>query len=89
MFNEQHTIKSLMNSAMKKQGLNVQIGTENEHEVMRDCSLVTAVYSLGDTELGTLGILGPTRMYYSRVISAMNYIRKLINNEIIRIINDE
>lgn len=89
LFNEQHTIKSLMNSAMKKQGLNVQIGTENEHEVMRDCSLVTAVYSLGDTELGTLGILGPTRMYYSRVISAMNYIRKLINNEIIRIINDE
>lgn len=89
LFNEQHTMKTLMNSAMKKQGLNVQIGTENEHEVMRDCSLVTTVYSLGDMELGTLGILGPTRMYYSRVISAMNYVRQLINNEILRIINDD
>ena len=54
---------------------------------MRDCSLVTTVYNLGDTELGTLGILGPTRMYYSRVISAMSYIRKIINNEINRIIS--
>lgn len=89
LFNEQHTMKSLMSSAMKKQGLNVQIGAENEHEVMRDCSLVTTVYNLGDIELGTLGILGPTRMYYSRVFSAMNYVRKLINNEILRIINDD
>lgn len=89
LFNDQSTIKTLMNTAMKKQGLNVQIGKENEHEVMRDCSLVTAVYSLGDTELGALGILGPTRMYYSRVVSAMSYVRKIINNEILRIINDE
>ena len=89
LLSEQRTIKSLMSSAMKKQGLSVQIGTENEHEVMRDCSLVTTVYNLGDTELGTLGILGPTRMYYSRVISAMSYIRKIINNEIIRIISEE
>jgi len=89
LFNEQHTIKSLMNSAMKKRGLNVQIGMENEHEVMHDCSVVTTVYNLGDTELGTLGIIGPTRMYYSRVFSAINYVRNIINNEILRIINDE
>jgi len=89
LFNEQSTIKSLMSSAMKKGGLNVRIGMENEHEVMRDCSVVTTVYNLGDTELGTLGIIGPTRMYYSRVFSAMNYVRNLINNEILRIMNDE
>ncbi|AGC69005.1 heat-inducible transcription repressor HrcA [Thermoclostridium stercorarium subsp. stercorarium DSM 8532] len=89
LFNEQHTIKSLMSAAMKKGKINVQIGMENEHEVMRDCSVVTTVYNLGDTELGTLGIIGPTRMYYSRVFSAMNYLRNLINSEILRIINDE
>lgn len=89
LFNDQSVIKALMNTAMRKQVLNVQIGKENEHEVMRDCSIVTAVYSLGDTELGALGILGPTRMSYSRVLSAMSYIRKIINNEILRILNDE
>lgn len=88
LLDDHSAVKTMMSSAMKKQGLNVQIGAENGHEVMRDCSLVTTVYSIGDREVGALGILGPTRMYYSRVISAMDYIRRIINNEILRIIDE-
>ncbi len=89
LFNDQEVIKALMNAAMKKSGLNVQIGKENSLETMRDCSLVTASYSLGDTDVGALGIIGPTRMAYGRVVSAMSYIQKLINREILRILSDE
>ncbi len=89
LLNDQGIIKELLNSAMNKEGLNFQIGSENENEVMRDCTLVTTVYSVGETELGTFGILGPTRMSYSRVFSTISYIRKLINSEILRILNDE
>lgn len=89
LLNDQYVIKQLLNSAMSKQGLNFQIGSENENEIMRDCTLVTTVYSVGDTELGTFGILGPTRMSYSRVFSTISYISKLIDNEILRILRDE
>lgn len=89
LFNDQEVIKVLMNAAMRKSDLNVQIGKENPLETMHDCSLVTASYSLGDTEAGALGIIGPTRMSYAKVVSSMRYIQKLINSEILRILSDE
>jgi heat-inducible transcriptional repressor len=89
LFNDQEVIKALMNAAMRKSGLNVQIGKENPLETMHDCSLVTASYSLGDTDVGALGIIGPTRMSYAKVVSSMRYIQKLINSEILRILSDE
>jgi len=89
LFNDQEVIKALMNAAMRKSDLNVQIGKENPLETMHDCSLITASYSLGDTEAGALGIIGPTRMSYAKVVSSMRYIQKLINSEILRILSDE
>ncbi len=89
LFNDQDVIRAVMNSAMKKQSVNVQIGSENQLELMRDCSLVTTSYSLGDTDMGAFGIIGPTRMSYGRVVSAMRFIQKLINREIHRILSDE
>jgi len=89
LFNDQEVIKALMNAAMRKSGLNVQIGKENTLETMRDCSLITASYSLGDNDVGALGIIGPTRMSYGKVVSSMRYIQKLINSEILRILSDE
>lgn len=52
-------------------GINVRIGTENKNTAMEDCSLITATYSVGEEKLGTIAILGPTRMEYSRVISLL------------------
>ena len=89
LFNDQEVIKALMNAAMRKSGLNVQIGKENPLETMRDCSLVTASYSLGNNDVGALGIIGPTRMSYAKVVSSMRYIQQLINREILRILSDE
>ncbi|MED5012752.1 heat-inducible transcriptional repressor HrcA, partial [Geobacillus stearothermophilus] len=39
---------------------------------MENCSLITATYSVGEEPLGTIAILGPTRMEYSRVITVLN-----------------
>ncbi len=89
LFNDQDVIKALMSAAMKKHDLNVQIGKENQLEMIRDCSLITTAYSLGNTDVGAFGIIGPTRMSYSRVVSTMRYIQKIINREILRILNDE
>jgi heat-inducible transcriptional repressor len=53
---------------------------------MKDCSLITATYNLGGIVIGTIGIIGPTRMEYARVLAAMDYVRRKINEEIDRII---
>ncbi len=52
-------------------GINVKIGKENNVSAMDNCSLITASYSVGAENLGTIAILGPTRMEYSRVISLL------------------
>lgn len=53
-------------------GITVTIGRENQNSALEDCSLITATYSVGSDQIGTLAILGPTRMEYSRVISMLS-----------------
>ena len=51
----------------------IRIGTENGEPEMSDCSIVTAQYRVGDGATGTLGIIGPTRMNYNRVIPVLEF----------------
>lgn len=53
-------------------GITIKIGKENDNIAMENCSLITATYSLGNKQLGTIAVLGPTRMEYSRVISLLS-----------------
>lgn len=55
-------------------GIQVRIGTENDHEAIANCSLITATYSVDGQSLGTVGILGPTRMEYGKVINLLDII---------------
>ena len=79
-------LKSINNDGIN--GINIQIGKENKIEEMQDCSVITATYNLGGLVIGTIGIIGPTRMEYARVLAAMNYVRRKINEEIDRIIGN-
>lgn len=55
-------------------GIQVRIGTENRLEAINDCSLITATYSINNEVVGTIGILGPTRMEYAKVISVLDHL---------------
>ncbi|MFY9174929.1 MAG: heat-inducible transcriptional repressor HrcA [Peptococcia bacterium] len=59
---------------VSQEGVTVRIGTENKIEGMKDCSLITATYRVEGRVIGTLGVLGPTRMEYSRVISVVEFL---------------
>lgn len=56
----------------KSNDLQILIGSENTVQSMKDCSVITATYKLSDDTRGTIGIVGPTRMDYSQVISVLN-----------------
>ena len=58
----------------------IRIGPENEIEELKDCSLVTATYRVGTHGAGTLGIIGPTRMNYGRVLTVMEYMGQVISD---------
>ena len=61
--------------------INVYIGSESEHEELKNFSIVTFNHLLEDKDIGTIGIIGPTRMDYSKVISVMKYISKKLNDD--------
>lgn len=86
---EKHNLNKLLDITLEDCGISVKIGAENDMDGIKDCSLVTARYSMGDMFIGTIGIIGPTRMEYPRVISAMNYIRRKINQEIRQLLGEE
>lgn len=70
----------MLNSGIAKD-INVYIGEENDNEQLKDFSIVTFKHSVRDKDLGTIGIIGPKRMDYSKVISVMKYISKKMNEK--------
>lgn len=64
----------------QESGLTVRIGVENNREEMKDCTMVTATYQLDDQVRGTVGILGPTRMEYAKVITIVQYLAERLSN---------
>jgi heat-inducible transcriptional repressor len=60
------------------QGVQIFIGEESGYEVLDGCSVVTAPYSLDGRVLGVLGVIGPTRMAYERVIPIVDATARLL-----------
>ena len=71
-------MSDMLNSGFA-QDINVYIGEENEKDELKDFSIVTFKHKVGDKDLGTIGIIGPKRMDYSKVISVMKYVSKKLN----------
>ena len=73
-------VMEILNSGIAKD-INIYIGEENEKEELKDLSIVTFRHSVGNRDFGTIGIIGPKRMDYSKVISVMKYISKKLNEK--------
>lgn len=61
--------------------ISVYIGSESDKEELKNFSIVTFNHLLEDKDIGTIGIIGPKRMDYSKVISVMKYISKKLNED--------
>jgi len=55
----------------------VKIGDENEEQPIQDCSIITAPYTMGNVD-GLLGVIGPMRMSYRKIIPLVDYTAKII-----------
>jgi len=77
-FNHKQDILHLLDQCLTAQGVQIFIGEEAGSDVLGICSIVTAPYSVEGKIMGVLGVIGPTRMAYERVIPIVDVTAKLL-----------
>lgn len=77
-FNEKREILHLLDRCIAAEGVQIFIGNESGYALLDDCSLVTTTYRVEDQALGVLGVIGPTRMNYERVIPVVDVTARLL-----------
>ncbi len=78
-FNRKRDILHLLDQSLGAQGLQIFIGEESGYQVLDACSVVTSPYKQGDQVVGVLGVIGPTRMAYDRVIPIVDVTARLLS----------
>lgn len=82
-FEEKQQLAGLVNNSFSDEeetGIQVYIGNESPVATMKDCSVVTATYELGDGMQGTIGIIGPKRMDYENVVDNLKTLKVQLDN---------
>ena len=82
LFDQKTSILHLLDLAQRAQGVRIYIGGESGLAPLDDCSVVTAPYEAHGKVIGTLGVIGPTRMAYERVVPIVDVTAKLLSNAI-------
>lgn len=82
-FEEKQMLSSLVKETLtnsESRGIQVYIGEESPVSAIRDCSVVTATYELGEGMRGTIGIIGPKRMDYEKVVDSLKGLMHQLDN---------
>lgn len=78
-FNEKNQILHLLDRCIEAEGVQIFVGEESGYRLLDDCSLVSAPYRINDQVIGVLGVIGPTRMDYQRVIPIVDVTARLLS----------
>ncbi len=76
---DKYKLLKLLDRSVAAEGIKVFIGSENPYFEMQGCSLVISSYKAGENIIGTLGVIGPTRMQYKQVIQVVDYTARLVS----------
>jgi heat-inducible transcriptional repressor len=79
-FENRASLLQLMDNSQHAEGVQIFIGGESGYSPLDECSMVTAPYEVDGAVVGTLGVIGPTRMAYERVIPIVDITAKLLSN---------
>src|ERR1039457_6852330 len=79
-FNEKRDILHLLDQSLKAEGIQIFIGQESGYRIFDDYSVVTAPYSSDQGVVGVIGVIGPTRMAYERVIPIVDLTAKVLSS---------
>lgn len=77
-FAEKQEILHLLDRCLEADGVQIYIGEESGYNTLKDCSVITSPYEVDDEVIGVLGVIGPTRMAYDKVIPIVDLTAKLL-----------
>jgi len=80
IFERRTSLMQLLDNSQQAQGVQIFIGGESGYLPLDECSMVTAPYEANGQVVGTLGVIGPTRMAYERIIPIVDITARLLSN---------
>ncbi len=80
VFHQKRELLRILEGCADAEGVQIFIGSESGYDVLQDCSVVGAPYRIGDEVLGVLGVIGPTRIAYERIIPAVEMTAKILSS---------
>lgn len=89
LLEQEALLKDILDYPKDKQGIDIKIGKENNRQEIQDCSMVTATYQVGNKILGTIGVLGPTRMEYARVVTVVDCMSRNLSRTLDRMLKGQ
>ena len=89
MLEEKYLFKSVLSALGREEGIKVIIGDENIDETLKKCSLVLGSYGIQEEAKGIVGVIGPTRMQYQRVIAAVQYLCSMMDELVSGVYSEE
>ena len=79
-FKTKQVLYELLQKSMSASGVQIFIGEESGYKILADCSVIAAPYEVDSERVGVLGVIGPTRMQYDEVISAVDITARLLGS---------
>ncbi len=87
-FKTRHSLLSLLDQSIRARGVSIFIGSESGYEGLDECSVIAAPYEVEGQSLGAIGVIGPTRMPYDRVIPIVDVTAKMLGNALTHLTHD-
>jgi heat-inducible transcriptional repressor len=76
---EKHKLKNILARNISQGGVQALIGHESDCEEISGCSIITSSYRLANKNVGIIGVIGPTRMKYDKMVPIVDRISKLVS----------
>ena len=80
LLEEQRTLYTLLRSSLASDGARIAIGSELGNADMSECSVLTVPYKVGSRNVGAVGVLGPRRMHYARLVALVSCMADSLNS---------
>jgi transcriptional regulator of heat shock response len=84
LFEEEELLAEIVEEYSSMDEVSVHIGTENKIREVKNCSVIVSSFEMGDELAGGIGLIGPTRMYYSKATSLVDYVAKELSSVLSR-----
>ncbi len=80
LLEEEEQLTEIIEEYSNPEGLVIKIGSENKIKAVKDCSVIVSSYEIDKERVGGIGLIGPTRMYYSKATTLVDYVAKELAN---------